>query len=192
VETTEAPAPARRSWLPRVFAVVVLLAAGVVALVRFDVVGGPSPEERAGDVRAALTRRMVTELEKMPASGHVGHGNTNAVGRPVCAARVYGYEPEDAATADDVTTIYGFHFCAVAEPKGAWDWATKFVAPMVMKLDTTPPAMEMAAATETVSYRERITQIIPPEYQAQANEGALEPEAMAELRRRFDDAVAAA
>jgi hypothetical protein len=192
VETTEAPASKRRGLVPRIFAVVVLLVAGVVALVRFEVIGGPSPEERDATVRAALAQRMTTELEKLPASGHAGHGGTDTQGTTVCGVRVYGYEPKDAKTADDVDTVYGFHLCAVAEPKGAWDWATKFVAPLVMKLDTTPPTMEMAASTETVSYRERITQIIPPEYQELANQGALEPHAMAELRRRFDAAVAAA
>jgi hypothetical protein len=191
VETTEAPAPERRGRLPRIFAVVVLLAVGVFALVRFEVIGGPSPQERDAAVRSALVQRMTTELEKLPASGHAGHGGTDTQGRTVCGARVYGYEPKDAKTADDVTTLYGFHLCAVAEPEGAWDWAPKFVAPLVMKLDTTPPAMEMAAATEKVSYRERVTQLIPAEYRELAFQGALEPHAMAELRRKFDEAVAA-
>ena len=191
-ESTEAPAPQqrRRPWLPRVFAVVVLLAAGVVALVQFDVVGGPSPEERDATVLEALAQRMKTELERMPTSEHAGHGGADTKGTNVCATRVYGYEPKDAKTAADVDTVYGFHFCAVAVPKGSWDFATKYVAPLVMKFDTTPPSTVMVAATETVGYRDRLKQVIPPEYQAVANEGALEPDAMKDLRRRYDAAVA--
>lgn len=184
--------PRWRTWLPRIFAVAVLLAAGAFALVRLEVIGGPSPEERAATVRAALTQRMTTTLEQMPAKGHAGHGATDTNGTVVCGARVYGYDPKDAKTADDVDTVYGFHMCAVAEQKGTWDFAVKFVAPMVMKFDTTPPSMQMVESTETVSYRERITQVIPPEYQQQALTSALEPAVMADLRRRFDAAVAAA
>ncbi|MCA2217551.1 hypothetical protein [Jidongwangia harbinensis] len=170
----------------------VLLAAGAFALVRLEVIGGPSPEERAATVNDAITQRMTTTLEQMPATGHAGHGATDAKGTTVCGVRVYGYEPKDAKTADDVDTVYGFHMCAVAEPKGTWDFATKFVAPLIMKFDTTPPTMQMVEATETVSYRDRIFQVLPAEYQQQALTSALEPAAMAELRRRFDAAVASA
>jgi hypothetical protein len=180
----------RRTWLPRIFAVVVLLAAGVFALVRLEVIGGPSPEERADTVRADLTDRMRSTLEQMPMSGHAGHGGTDAEGRPVCEARVYGYQPADAKTADEVDTVYGFHFCAVVQPKGTWDFATKFVAPLVMKLGTNPPTTQMAAATETVSYRDSVKKLMPPEYHTVALEGALEPGGMDKLRRRYEAAVA--
>jgi hypothetical protein len=184
--------PRWRTWLPRIFAVVVLLAAGVFALVRLEVIGGPSAAERAATVRAALTQRMTTTLEQMPATGHAGHGATDTKGTTVCGVRVYGYDPKDAKSADDVDTVYGFHMCAVAEQNGTWDFATKFVAPLVMKFDTTPPSMQMVEATETVSYRDRIFQVLPAEYQQAALTTALEPAAMADLRRRFDAAVASA
>jgi hypothetical protein len=186
---TERP-PSRRRWLPRILAVAVLVAAAVVALVRLDVIGGPSEAERAATVTAQLNDRMTSTLEKLPTEGHQGHGAaTSAESRTLCGTRVYGYEPEDAREVKDVKTVYGFHFCAVAEPGGVWDFATKLVAPLVMRLDTDPPAFEMAAATDTTSYQDRITQIFPPRYQKDARETALEPEAMAELRARYEAAV---
>lgn len=185
--------PRWRIWAPRVFAVVVLLAAGVLALVRLEVLGGPSPAERTADISAELTRQMVTTLEQTPAAHHHGHGaEAGAQARTICSARVYGYEPEAAASVDEVETVYGFHLCAIAEPGGAWDFAPKLVAPLVMHTNDGAPTFEMVEATETVGYRDRIKQLIPERYQKLANEGALEPGEMADLRRRFDAAVAAA
>ena len=194
----EAPAPVDtdrrpswRAWLPRVFAVAVLLAAGLVVLVRTEVIGGPTAAERTATVTADLNRRMTTTLEQLPSTGHEGHGvATDAGSRTICGTRVYGYEPADAKTADDVDTVYGFHLCAVAEPGGDWNFAVKFVSPLVMRADTEPPAFQMVASTAEVSYRDRIKQLIPERYQALANEGTLEPDVMADLRRRFDAAVA--
>jgi len=186
---TERP-PRWRAWLPRILAVAVLAGAGVLALVRLEVIGGPTEAERAATVTAELNDRMTTTLEKLPTEGHEGHGTAGtAKGRTVCGTRVYGYEPENAKTAEAVKTVYGFHFCAVAEPGGVWDFATKLVAPLIMRLDREPPAFEMAAATETTSYQERINQIFPPRYQRDAREKALEPEAMADLRARYEAAV---
>jgi hypothetical protein len=182
--------PRWRAWLPRILALAVLAAAGVVALVRLEIIGGPTDAERAATVTAQLNDRMTTTLEKLPTEGHQGHGTaTTGESRTVCGTRVYGYEPENARDVDAVKTVYGFHFCAVAEPGGVWDFATKLVAPLVMRLDSDPPAFEMAAATENTSYQERINQIFPPRYQKDARETALTPEAMAELRSRFEAAV---
>ena len=179
-----------RAWLPRLLAVAVLLGAGVLALVRLDVIGGPTEAERAAGVTADLNDRMASTLEKLPTEGHQGHGTaTTGQSRTVCGTRVYGYEPEDASSADEVATVYGFHFCAVAEPGGTWDFAPKLVAPLVMHADRRPPTFDMAAATEQVSYQERIDQIFPPRYRQAARETALEPGAMADLKARFDAAV---
>lgn len=180
-----------RVLLPRVFAVVVLVAAGVVVLIRTEVIGGPTAAERTAAVTAALHRRMTTTLEQLPTTGHQGHGAAVGAGsRTICGTRVYGYEPADARSAGDVDTVYGFHLCAVAEPGGAWDFATKFVSPLVMRADTEPPTFQMVEATTDVSYRDRLRQLIPQRYQAPAEEGTLDPEVMADLRRRFDAAVA--
>ncbi len=187
---TERP-PRWRAWLPRLLAVAVLLAAGGLALVRLDVIGGPTEAERTAAITTELNERMTTTLEQLPAEGHHGHAAaaTTAQSRTVCGTRVYGYEPFDAPDADAVDTVYGFHFCAVAEPGGTWDFASKLVAPLVMHTDRQPPTFEMASATEQISYHDRIKQIIPPRYQQLAREGALEPQAMADLRARFEAAV---
>lgn len=197
--TTVQGSPRWRRWLPRVVAVAVLVAAGVVLLVRLDVLGASaessesSAQERSAAVTAELTGRMRTILEQMPPQQHKGHGaHTSTAGaqaKTVCGVRVYGYEPAAAATADEVVTLYGFHLCGQAEPGREWQWATKLVAPLVMRLDTRPPTVEMAEATAEVTYRDRVKQLIPPQHQKLALEGALTPDEMADLRRRYDAAA---
>jgi hypothetical protein len=185
--TPDEPPLARRRWfLPSVCAVAVIAVAAVV-LVRLDVIGGSSASP--GPVSDQLARRMATVLEQLPPEQHDGHGGHAGTGhepaKQVCAARVYGYEPASAATVDDVVTVYGFHLCGLAEPGRPWDWATKSVAPLVMRFDTEPPTVTMAEATPDVPYRERVEQLIPARYQRLALEGALEPKALADLRRRY-------
>ena len=105
----EAPVPADvdrrprwRAWLPRIFAVAVLLAAGAVVLVRTEVIGGPTAAERTATVTADLNRRMTTTLEQLPSTGHEGHGTaTSAESRTICGTRVYGYEPADANSSNN-------------------------------------------------------------------------------------------
>jgi hypothetical protein len=182
----------RRAWWPRILAVVVLVVAAVT-LVRLGV--GRSAEQSPGSINDQLVQRMTTVLEQTPAAhqGHGGHQANSAASaapaRTVCGARVYGYEPADAATADDVVTVYGFHMCGVAEAGVPWDFATRFVAPLVMRFDTDPPTVQAAESTADVTYQERIKQLIPVQYQQLAAESALEPDAMTELRRRYDEAA---
>lgn len=185
--------PARwRGWLPRILAVAILVAAALT-LVRLGVGGAsePTAEQRSATVKAELTRRMATILEQSPQAhqGHGAHGTATAKATTVCGARVYGFEPGTAASADAVVTVYGFHMCAVAEPRQDWQWATKFVAPLVMRFDTTPPTIQMAESTKEATYRERIDQLIPAQYRQLAVEGTLEPAEMDEFRRRYDDAA---
>lgn len=147
---------------------------------------GPPLSPQAVAVRAELVRRMTTLLEKLPLEQHEGHGG--GVGgkvTAVCGARVYGYEPATATSADDVVTVYGFHMCGLAQPGLPWERAMKMVAPLVIRYDTRPPKIRMAESGAGVSYRDRVKQLFPAKYQRSAFEEALGPAGMAELRRRY-------
>lgn len=199
--TSESSAPSEpprwRRWLPRIIAVAVLGAVAALLLVRLDVIGGggSSAARQSSAVDAELARRMTTTLEQMPFTQHQNHGGHLVGGdqqvKLVCAARVYGYEPATAATADEVVTVYGFHMCGVAEAGRPWEWAMKLVAPLVMRFDTRPPTVQMAEATAEVTYQDRVRQLIPEQYQQLAFEGALSARAMADLRRRYAAAAGA-
>lgn len=178
----------------RVLRAQVLVLATLVALVVgvglwLKIGDGPDPEGPE-EIAAALAERMRVVLEGLPAQEHEGHGGpaggSGGSAVTVCGTRVYGYEPADADATAEVVTVYGYHLCGVAEPGRTWDWAPKLVAPLVMRLDTQPPSVQIAAATDTVSYRDRVRQLIPPRYQKTALEEALGPKEMADLRRRYD------
>jgi hypothetical protein len=186
--------PTRRNRLPLIIlAVTVLIAVAAVVLVRFDVLGAESASGSATTVDAELARRMTATLEALPPEQHAGHTDAAEAGaapaRTVCAVRIYGFQPTTAATADDVDTAYAFHFCAVADKGRQWDWATKLVAPLVMKFDTDPPTIQMAESTAKITYRDRVKQLFPDPYEKMAFEQALTPEQMTDLRRRYDEAA---
>jgi hypothetical protein len=190
---TPVDGPPRRNRLPLVLlGVTVLIAVIAVVLLRFDLVGGKSDSGSATTVESELNRRLTATLEGLPAGEHAGHGNAQAGATPaktVCAVRIFGYQPSGAASVDDVKTVYGFHFCGVADKGRQWDWATKLVSPLVVKFDTQPPTIQMAEATATVTYRERVQQLFPDPYEKMAFEQALTPKQMSELRRRYDEAA---
>lgn len=182
-----------RGWYRNrfVWVAVILLAisATAIALVR-NAGADDSPEA----IREQLDVRLLTLLEEVEPEQHKGHGDlanqaNKAEAKVICGVHSFAYEPKDAAAADDVERVYAFHLCGVAEPKKPWDWATKLVGPVIVGLADEPPTIEVAAATETVSYRDRVKQMFPPEYQDQAFNDFLTKDGMAELRRRYDAAA---
>jgi hypothetical protein len=149
-----------------------------------------SAARRPVAIRAELTQRMRDVLERLPPGQHQGHGGqTGPDGKPVttvCGTRVYGYDPIEAATVEDVVVVYGFHLCGLAEPGRPWDQAMKIAAPLVIRFDTQPPTVQIAESGAGISYRDRVKELIPERYQQMAFQEALGPDAMAELRRRYD------
>jgi hypothetical protein len=179
--------------LPQVLVVAAFLTVTAVLLVWLSVGRAVESPAAGPTTTAALTQRMRITLEHLPADQHQGHGgHVGTAGQPsalVCGARVYGYEPAEAPTVDDVVTVYGYHMCALAEPGRSWKSAMKLVAPLVMRFDTKPPQLQIAESSDGVSYRDRVKQLFPARYQKSAYELGLEPAALADLRRRFEAAA---
>ncbi|HST85318.1 MAG TPA: hypothetical protein VLL08_26495 [Kineosporiaceae bacterium] len=173
---------------PQVLVLAALLTVTVGLLLWLNGVGQADESTRGPvAIRAALAQKMRVVLEQLPPEGHQGHGG--AAGRPsplVCGTRVYGYEPADAITVEDVVTVYGFHMCALAEAGRSFDSAMKMVAPLVMRFGAGPPELEVAESSNGVSYRDRVKQLFPVNYQQSAFQETLVPEGMGELRRRFE------
>ena len=153
----------------------------------------PTTEAPQSPVAIELTQRLTTYLESLPPTKHAGHGghsNAGTKATTVCGVRVYGYEPAAAGSADDVTKVYGFHLCGVAEPGLDWDWAPKLVAPVIVSYDGAEPKIQMVEATPKVPYQERLHQLFPPQYLQAASRGLESQATMDELRRRYDAAAA--
>lgn len=151
-------------------------------------------DDKPGDLRSQITARMITVLEQTPPEQHHGHGAHAHVHshlrddepRTICAARVFGFEPPDASRLSDVRVVYGHHLCAMAQKGLPWDVSPKLVGPVVLDLTASPPRVEVAAATEDMSFTERTRQLMPERYHEEALKEFLEPESIAELRRRYD------
>lgn len=185
-------APSDRRWYRNrfVWVAVVLLVVSTAAVV---LVRGSGSDASPEDLRAQLDVRLLTLLEEVEPEQHQGHGEhinqAGAESKVVCGVRTFGFEPKDATTMAGVDRVYAYHLCGVAEPKKPWDWAVKLVGPIIVGLKSEPPTIEVAEATENVTYRERVVQMFPPEYHERAFNEFLTKEGFAELRRRYDAAA---
>jgi hypothetical protein len=163
-------------------AAAILLAATGAAVVLKD-----SP-----DLRGQLESRMRVVLEQ-PAAAHQHHGVQAVADEKVpvvCGVRLYGYEPAEVTAMADVRTVYGFHFCGLAEPRRPWDVAVKLAGPVILDMSTDPPGIQVVEATENVRYIDRLRQMFPQKYADLAVKDGLTSDEMADLRRRYDDAAA--
>lgn len=188
VEPTAPPAWWRNRF---VWVAVILLAVAATVVLLVERAGsGPAPAE---DLNGQLGRRLVVTLEQLEPEQHQGHGE-HAQGmaeetKIVCGVRVFGFEPAEATAVSEVRTAYGFHLCGVAEPNRPWDWAVKLVGPIVVAMDTEPPTVQVAEATNEVPFNERVRQLFPERYQEQARKESLGEQPMRELRERYDQAA---
>jgi hypothetical protein len=182
------PAPLRNRF---VWVAVILLA---VSLTAVALLNAGSSAGQPGDLRGQLATRMVAVLEALPPQQHQGHGehagqSAEPAAKVVCAARVFGFAPDDATTVAAVDTVYGFHFCGVAEPGTPWDWAVKLVGPLVMGMSTDPPTVRVAQATDTATFPERVRELFPERYRQDALRESLGEGPMLDLRKRYDKAA---
>jgi hypothetical protein len=184
------PASARgsRRYLWLAAAVVVLLGAALT-LYRAGVFGG-SDDGTGGDYREQLSATVVNVLEQMPAEGHGHHGDlAQEPGQVelVCGVNVYGTNPADADTVDEVAQVYGYHMCALPQKGLQWIMSPKLTGPLVVTLAADPPTVTVVEGG--ADFPDRVRATIPEPYQEQALKGSLTAEGMRELIRRYDEAA---
>jgi hypothetical protein len=175
-------------------AVILAVTGGAVVLARAS--GSESPQARAQVVAEPATledqivARMRGTLEQQSPEEHHHAGHSTTAAAPVvCGVRVYGYEPAGATTITSVRTVYGFHFCGVAEQKRPWDVAVKLAGPLIVDMATEPPGIRVVEATPQVRYVDRLRQMFPPKYADLAMTEALSEREMADTRRRYEAAA---
>ncbi|MEV4121591.1 hypothetical protein [Micromonospora sp. NPDC049645] len=176
-----------------VWVAVILLAVAVGTTVLVNRVG---PKAEPEDLRGQIISRMRTTLEKADPGehNHAGRGVQQAGTQQqkpavICGVHVYGYEPAEVTTLAEVRTVYGYHFCGVAEQKRPWDVAVKLVGPLIMDMSTDPPGIQVVEATADVRYVDRLRQMFPAKYAELALKEALSESEMADQRRRYDAAA---
>jgi len=181
---TDSGSSRRLLWVTVILAVTLLAALAIYYVTR--------PPAQPTDLRSQVATYLVAVLEQSPPKHHHNHGDhpgATESARTICGVRIFGYEPADATQLADVKTVYGHHLCAMAQKGLPWDGSPKLVGPMVVDLTVNPPRVEVAEPTGSKTFAERVQELIPEQYRAQAFEESLEPDAMAELRRRYDDAA---
>ena len=173
-----------------VAAVLLAVSAGVAVLVR-----SPDSGAEPADLQSQIVSRMRTALEQTDPGqhNHAGHAVQQvAAGEKtpvICGVRVYGYEPAEATVLVQVQTVYGYHFCGVAEPKRPWDVAVKLAGPVILTMNTDPPGIQVVEATPEVQFADRLRQMFPPKYAEMAQKEALSEAEMTETRARYEEAA---
>jgi hypothetical protein len=161
-------------------AILVATAAGAAAL-------RTTPPPLDEQIRAWM--RTTLEDQSPAQHHHAGHDAPASDAPVICEVREYGHEPRDARTLADVRTIYGFHFCGVAEPGTPWDVAVKLAGPLIMTPAADPPGIQVVERTETATYAERLRQLFPADYAAVASRESVPADDLAALRRRYESAA---
>jgi hypothetical protein len=154
----------------------------------------PSLEEQ-------LARRTIAALQRAdPTVATHGHNQpanpnrrTDIDGHElVCVAKVFGHDPTNATTVDDVRVIYAHRTCAAIGPGLAWPASIRETGPVAIRLGI-PDALvlpEKALPEQTdASYADRIRAVIPTRYhdQALAYADFVDPTVADELQDEVDD-----
>ena len=173
-------------------AVILLMSVGAVFLAK-SAGSKAEPADLQGQVMAWM--RTTLEQSNPEQHSHAGqHGQqatTEEEVKPavICGVRVYGYEPAEVTVLADVQTVYGFHFCGVAEKERPWDVAVKLAGPVILDMSTEPPGIQVVEATADVKFVDRLREMFPAKYAELASKEALADSEMADLRRRYDAAA---
>ena len=141
---------------------------------------------------AALTqdigRRAAQALEVSTPEEHRGHGHEVAsVDHVVCGVDVFGTEPREVRTADEVTIVYGYYFCAVGPDGKPYLESSRMDGPVVIRL--TPPVIQIAR--HGAGYEGRVRAMMPDEYESRCFGGLRNDAVAADVRRRFTELAGA-
>lgn len=180
-----------RHWLRWLAAGVVLAAVAVAVIVRFASAGGSEP----APLPDQLSARVVEVLETASAAEHAEHGHhiDETASGVMCAADVFGFEPPDATTVDQVRTAYAHHMCAVVGPGFGWPDGIRSGGPLAVDLGdpATIRTPEQVEGADGLDFAGKIRALIPEQYHAQAviQPGFVDPAVSEALQRRYEEAL---
>jgi hypothetical protein len=173
-------APRSGWWLaPELAAFAALLVLGVTFL-------STAPGAK---LRQEVGLRASRAIEASSPDEHRGHGH--AVGgadHVVCGVDVFGTEPREAKSADEVRTVYGYYFCAIGPTGMPYLDSARSDGPVVVRLSD-PPVVQIARHGE--GYEGRVRAMMPDEYEPLCFGGLRNDAVAADVRRRFTDLAGA-
>lgn len=172
-----APAASRRGWwvLPEVVAFAVL------AVLAVPYLGARSGQS---GIHAQAAERGSRILEQATPAEHHNHGHEVTTGdRIFCGIDVFGVDPPTAIVIDDVTTVYGYYFCAVGRPGLEYMQSSRSDGPIVVNLVGTP-SVTIAASGQ--GYQDRVRAMMPDQYEQYCFNGLPDGTVAAEVRGRYE------
>jgi hypothetical protein len=185
----------RRRYVTWLIAIAAIATVALGALLRTGGAAGTPPAGPDADAQAAqrglraqIGARVATILEGSSTVQHHDHGhNFREQGKVVCAVDPFGYEPADATTVAEVKTVYAHHLCAISGTSGVWNTSVRAAGPIVAQLSD-PPAVRIVESG--AGFDQRIRQMIPARYRAEAAGFFTDDAALADARQRFAAAEA--
>jgi hypothetical protein len=150
----------------------------------------PGLSTASGDrIKQEVGSRAAKVIEASSPAEHIDHGH--AVGgddHVVCGVDIFGTEPREAKTADEVTVAYGYYFCAVGPTGMAYLDSSRSDGPIVVRFST-PPVAQIARHGE--GYEQRVRAMMPDEYEPLCFGGLRNDAVAADVRNRFIDLAGA-
>ncbi|OLF14136.1 hypothetical protein BLA60_02960 [Actinophytocola xinjiangensis] len=153
-----------------------------------------------------LGRRVVAALERPDADlnagddQHAGHDPASGATRRVspdghelrCATEVFGHEPVDATSVEEVTVVYAHRMCAAVGPGLVWPDSIRETGPVAVRLgipDTLVLPERSLLDDPDANYVERIRSVVPQPFRdaALAFRDYVDPDVAQDLQDLVED-----
>ncbi|MGW0802271.1 hypothetical protein [Nonomuraea sp. NPDC002799] len=163
-------------------AAIVTSASLTLAGVMFFVARQPSSQ-----LNQELAAQVTLILEQASPDEHHAHGHSFD-SRVVCAVEPFGTEPADATSLVQVRWVYARHMCAITGQSSDWAASVRASGPIAVKIDIPP---QIRVPTPGAGFPDRVRQLIPARYHAQAFADFESDDAIEAARERFAQIISA-
>jgi hypothetical protein len=164
-------------WLVPEVAAFVILAVAVV----------PSLGSGSGGLRAQVAQRAAELVEQAgPTQSHLHEDEPVVAQQTFCGIDVFGTDPPSATALSEVTTVYGYYFCAAGSRGLPYVESNRADGPVVV---TIAGATRVQIAQSGASYVDQVRLMMPDQYEDKCFHGLPDPGIAAEVRDRYEAAL---
>lgn len=126
-------------------------------------------------------------IEQASPAEHHEHGHVvGADDKVICGVHVFGTEPANPATVDEVSVVYGYYFCAMGSPGTPYLMSSRADGPVVVRFGP-PPVVTIVRSGP--NYAERVRALMPDEYEDQCFGGLPDDAVAARVKARYLEEV---
>jgi hypothetical protein len=166
----------RRGWwlVPEVIVIAVLALLSVPFLASAN---GPASLQQQIAARAAAIIENETPAEHH-AHGHEVTGNDKVI----CGVALFGTEPAEVKTVDEVQVVYGYYFCAIGSPGVIYMESSRSDGPVVVHFGANPT---VTIAQSGQGYADRVRAMMPDQYEDRCFRGLPDPTVAQRVQDRY-------